>query len=234
MSLSKFDLALQVTGAFNQTELKVKSATDFVLSLKPNESLSADRILNLITGNSDRTITLLGNPTLNDWFDQSVKVAASPTFAALKILGSSTGFTTFSSANAGASNYTLTVPAVTDTLAVLGAAQTWLKTQSSNPVLLVSASNATPVDASLSNFFKQTLTEDTTIGAPSNLVEGTVYTFTFTQHASSAKTLDFNVAFVWPTDTVAPVISTDLDSVLIVVASYVNSILRCNSTLYPS
>jgi hypothetical protein len=35
----------------------------------------------------------------------------------LLLLGSSTGATTFTSANAGASNYTLTVPAITDTLA---------------------------------------------------------------------------------------------------------------------
>jgi hypothetical protein len=40
----------------------------------------------------------------------------------IKLLGSSTGATTFTSANAGASNFTLTFPAVTDTLAVLGTA----------------------------------------------------------------------------------------------------------------
>ncbi len=39
----------------------------------------------------------------------------------MKLLGSSTGATTFTSANAGASNYTITIPGVTDTLAVLGA-----------------------------------------------------------------------------------------------------------------
>jgi hypothetical protein len=39
--------------------------------------------------------------------------------------GSSTGTTTFTSANAGASNFTITVPAVTDTLAVLATAQTF-------------------------------------------------------------------------------------------------------------
>jgi hypothetical protein len=38
------------------------------------------------------------------------------------LLGSSTGCTTLTSANAGASNYTLTLPAVTDTLATLGTA----------------------------------------------------------------------------------------------------------------
>ncbi len=43
----------------------------------------------------------------------------------LKLLGSSTGATTFTSANAGASNFTLTLPAATDTVAVLATAQTW-------------------------------------------------------------------------------------------------------------
>jgi hypothetical protein len=39
----------------------------------------------------------------------------------IKLLGSSTGATTFTSANAGASNYTITVPAATATLATLSA-----------------------------------------------------------------------------------------------------------------
>jgi hypothetical protein len=39
----------------------------------------------------------------------------------IKLLGSSTGKTIFTSANAGASDYTITFPAVTDTVAVLGA-----------------------------------------------------------------------------------------------------------------
>lgn len=42
----------------------------------------------------------------------------------LAMLGSSTGKTTITSANAGASNFTLTLPAVTDTLATLTATQT--------------------------------------------------------------------------------------------------------------
>ena len=47
----------------------------------------------------------------------------------IRLLGSSTGYTTFTSGNASASNYTLTFPAVTDTLAGLGTAQTWTATQ---------------------------------------------------------------------------------------------------------
>ena len=43
----------------------------------------------------------------------------------LHLLGSSTGATTFTSANASATNFTLTIPAVTDTMAVLGLSQTF-------------------------------------------------------------------------------------------------------------
>ena len=55
------------------------------LIIKPGSNLSADRTLTFTTGDADRTITLQGNPTLDDWFDQSVKQAASPTFAGLTI-----------------------------------------------------------------------------------------------------------------------------------------------------
>lgn len=47
--------------------------------------LTGIRNLNFIPGDSSRNITLSGNPTLADWFDQSVKVAATPTFAGLRL-----------------------------------------------------------------------------------------------------------------------------------------------------
>lgn len=53
------------------------------LSVVPGSNLSADRTLTLVTGDANRTLTLSGNPTLGDWFDQAVKVASSPTFAAV-------------------------------------------------------------------------------------------------------------------------------------------------------
>lgn len=48
----------------------------------------------------------------------------SPTLATPALAGSSTGTTTFASANAGASNFTLTFPAATDTVVTLAATQT--------------------------------------------------------------------------------------------------------------
>lgn len=53
---------------------------DHDLIIKPGTNLGADRILTLTTGDAARTITLSGNPTLDDWFDQGVKQADSPTF----------------------------------------------------------------------------------------------------------------------------------------------------------
>jgi len=54
---------------------------DHDLIIKPGTDLGADRILTLTTGDAARTITLSGNPTLADWFDQAVKAASTPTFA---------------------------------------------------------------------------------------------------------------------------------------------------------
>lgn len=56
---------------------------------------------------------------------------AAKTFPAsgIKLAGSSSGLTTFLSANASVTNYTLTFPAATDTLAAIGIANSWTATQ---------------------------------------------------------------------------------------------------------
>lgn len=69
----------------------------------------------------------------------------------LKLLGSSTGATTFTSANAGASNYTATIPANTGTIAELNLAQTWTAAQTFNQsdvILLGSSTGANTITAS--------------------------------------------------------------------------------------
>ena len=55
------------------------------LIVKPGSDLTADRIITITTGDAARTLTLSGNPTLADWFDQSVKVADSPQFAGVNV-----------------------------------------------------------------------------------------------------------------------------------------------------
>ena len=89
--------------------------------------------------------------------------AAAQTFPAsgIKLTGSSTGVTTFASANAGASNFTLTFPGVTDTVAVLGTAQTWTAAQTftnSDIKLLGSSTGATTFTSANSTASNFTLT----------------------------------------------------------------------------
>jgi hypothetical protein len=82
------------TWIFGNTSLTLyDTAGDHVLTLKVNENLSANKTLNILIGDSDRTITISGNPTLADWFDQAVKQASSPKFSDITLTpkASSTG-----------------------------------------------------------------------------------------------------------------------------------------------
>jgi hypothetical protein len=63
------------------------------LIIAPGSDLTGDRTLTLTTGDAARTVTINGNPTLNDWFDQSVKQAASPTFGGMTLTGDITATT---------------------------------------------------------------------------------------------------------------------------------------------
>jgi hypothetical protein len=78
----------------NNTGLKVKDTNaSHGLTFKPNSDLTSDRILNFVTGDSDRSITFTGNPTVDDWFDQSVKTGAQPTFLGWTVTPSGTAVT---------------------------------------------------------------------------------------------------------------------------------------------
>ena len=73
-------------GQFSNTGLHIfDTDASHDLIIKAGDGLSADRILTLTTGDAARTITLSGNPTLADWFDQAVKAASGPTFDHLHI-----------------------------------------------------------------------------------------------------------------------------------------------------
>lgn len=54
---------LTLSGSFNQTALQVKGASSNALTIKPNETLSSGRILNVIVNNADKTLSLGGNLT---------------------------------------------------------------------------------------------------------------------------------------------------------------------------
>lgn len=88
-----FDQALKTTSSptfagitVGNTGLHVlDSNASHDLILKPGSDLSADRNLTITTGDAAREITLSGDPTLNDWFDQSVKTSATPLFDYIKM-----------------------------------------------------------------------------------------------------------------------------------------------------
>lgn len=61
--------------------LDTDDSHDLIIAV--GSDLGADRTLTLVTGDADRIITLSGNPTLNDWFDQDVQTTASPTFVSV-------------------------------------------------------------------------------------------------------------------------------------------------------
>ncbi len=106
------------------------------LVIVPGSDLTADRNLTFVTGDAARTVTLSGNPTLSDWFDQSVKVAASPVFAGVTVTPGTSAITArvpsslytsvTSTGNSGAGETTLYTQAVAaNTLAASGDMVIW-------------------------------------------------------------------------------------------------------------
>jgi hypothetical protein len=63
----------------------IDTGADHYMRMALGENLTADRTLTWLIGDAARQITLSGNPTLADWFDQSVKVAATVRHALLGI-----------------------------------------------------------------------------------------------------------------------------------------------------
>lgn len=67
--------------------LDTNASHDLIFTVGTN--LTADRTLTVTTGDADRTITLSGNPTLSDWFDQNVKTTGTPLFADVTVSNAS-------------------------------------------------------------------------------------------------------------------------------------------------
>ncbi len=93
------------------------------------------------------------------------------------------------------------------------------KNQSVTPVALTSTGASIAVDASLSNSFTHTLTENTTLANPTNLTDGMQLFFRFKQHASSAKTLAFGSKYKFDGG-VAPVIPIGVGTKTIMACYY--------------
>lgn len=64
--------------------------------------------------------------------------------------------------------------------------------------VLTSASTSIAIDLAESNNFRHTLTENTTLAAPTNPTPGQAGVIQFNQHSSSPKTISFNAFWRWP------------------------------------
>lgn len=95
------------------------------------------------------------------------------------------------------------------------------------PTALSSSSNAVAVDFSLSNNFTLSMTENTTLSNPTNIVTGQTGVIIITQNASASKTLAFGNYWKYYNGT-TPSISTTLSAVNLLVYAVVNS----NSIFY--
>lgn len=112
--------------------------------------------------------------------------------------------------DATGTRWVLLNPAVT--LTTLGAAKVaggnaFTGQQTGGVSALTSSSNSIAMDMSLNNNFSHTFTENTTLANPTNIVAGQSGQITFTQHASSAKTLAFASSWKEISGTI-PVVST--------------------------
>ncbi len=89
--------------------------------------------------------------------------------------------------------------------ALLSQNNTYTKAQRGAFVALTSTAASIAVDLNLSNNFNHTLTENTTLAAPTNVVAGQSGVIHFTQHASAAKTLAFDAFWYFgaATDTIS-------------------------------
>lgn len=98
-------------------------ATSATLTIADGKSLTVNNILTF-AGTDSTTMTLPSVSATLAGLAVAQTWSAVQTFtnSDLKLLGSSTGATTFTSANAGASNFTLTIPATTGTIAELDVA----------------------------------------------------------------------------------------------------------------
>ncbi len=121
-------MTLEAPAAASTYVMTFPAATDTVAVLGTNQTFSATETFSG-TLNVSGTFEIAGNAMTFPGTSQTIAgLGTAQTFTAaqtmtnslLRLLGSSTGYTQFTSANSGASNFTITVPALTTTLVTQG------------------------------------------------------------------------------------------------------------------
>ena len=159
-------------------------------------------------------------------------ISATSTVTGSNLSGTNTGDATIGTANGlslAGQALSLAAADASNAGAVTASAQTVGGAKRGAVTALTSSSASVAVDLASANNFAHTLTENTTLAAPSNAVAGQSGVVVFTQHASSAKTLAFNSFWKFAGGTV-PVLSTSLGAVD-VFAYYVESASRATCSL---
>lgn len=140
-------LATPALGAATATSINGNTFTSgtYTLTGGAGKTLNFTNSLTL-SGSDATTMTFPGTSGTVDTLNSTATYTAPKTFtnSDLLLLGSSTGATTFTSANAGATAYTATVPANTGTLAETNLSQTWTGTQTFNGTLAGTAFGSPP------------------------------------------------------------------------------------------
>ena len=161
--------ALYISGSaqFANTGLRLADTNaSHYLTLSPGSDLTADRTLTLTTGDAARTLTLNGNATLDDWFDQSVKTTASPSFAGLLVNGATSTITNLSMVNSTTTAATSTnLYTSGQTILAATGGNVGIGTTTPNYKLQIAGSSATVFDA-----FKIRTTQASVDGVGSRIV----------------------------------------------------------------
>ena len=89
------------------------------------------------------------------------------------------------------------------------AVQTFTAAQRGGVTVLTSSGNSIAIDLDDTNNYSHTLTENTTLAAPSNPVAGQSGVLTLTQHASSPKTLAYNAFWKFAGGTIPDLTATN-------------------------
>ena len=92
-------------------------------------------------------------------------------------------------------------------------AQVWTAQQNFQAVTTATSSNVTAWNLATAQVAKQTLSEDTEVHNPTNIVEGGFYAFMFTQAAAASYQVTWDTAYVFPGAT--PAVKQEYDSVTV-------------------
>lgn len=189
----------KVATGFGLVETAIAAAPGTVTSVAASVPAFLSVAGSPITGSGTLAISYSGTalPVANGGTGDTSLTAYAPLF------GGTTTTGPVQSGTVGTSGHVLTsngAGAIATFQAAAGGASTsavnvFTKNQSVTAVTLTSTSNLTAVDASLSNNFEMTLSENTTISNPTNMTGGMQLFFRIKQHASAAKTLAFGSKF---------------------------------------